>query len=112
MSGVGSGEGFMMGSAELATPIPFMDKTKFEMLKKMRFTMFVDAGQIFDKTTSSILYDRPLSAISIGVGLKIYIPGVGPLSIDYGLPITNVGAYGSKNGYFTFGTYGMGGYGW
>ena len=70
------------------------------------------AGVLFDPTISSVLYDRPMSAITAGVGLKVYIPGVGPVSVDYGIPITNPGSYGSKGGYFTFGTGGMGGYGW
>ena len=104
MNGVGSGNGFIMGSAELAVPLPFMDKVKFEFLKKIRFTMFVDAGHVYDKTISSILYDRPMSAITAGVGLKFYIPGAGPMSIDYGIPITHCGHYGRKSGYFTFGS--------
>ena len=37
-------------------------------------------------------------------GLKFYIPNVGPISIDYGIPLTNPGDYGSRGGYFTFGT--------
>ena len=64
---------------------------------------FVDAGKIFDPTIASTLYDRPLYAITAGVGLKVYVPGVGPMSIDYGIPLTNSGEYGSPNGYFTFG---------
>ena len=28
---------------------------------------------------------------------------MGPLSIDYGIPLTNPGSNGNKNGYFTFG---------
>ncbi|MCQ2740014.1 MAG: BamA/TamA family outer membrane protein [bacterium] len=107
MNGVGTGESFLMGSAELQTPIPFMDKFKYEILKNLRFAFFVDAGRVFDPTISSKLYDRPLSAISAGMGLRINIPKMGPISIDYGLPITNVGKYGSKSGYFTFGTGGL-----
>ena len=104
MNGVGSGDGFIMGSVELATPIPFMDKLKYDFFKKIRFTAFVDAGRVYDGTISSKLYNRPMSAITIGVGLKFYIPNVGPISIDYGIPLTNPGKYGSKAGYFTFGT--------
>ena len=112
MNGVGTGDAFLMGSAELATPLPFVDRFNFDILKRMRLTFFVDAGHIFDPTISSTLYDRPLSAITAGVGLKMYIPGLGAVSVDYGLPLTNTGRYGSDNGYFTFGTGGMSGYGW
>ena len=112
MSGVGTGDAFVMGSAELATPIPFVDRLKWDFFQKIRLTFFVDAGKVFDPTISSVLYDRPMSAITAGIGLKVYIPGVGPVSVDYGIPITNPGSYGSKGGYFTFGTGGMSGYGW
>lgn len=102
MSGVGTGDAFIMGSAELATPIPFLDKLKVQFLDNVRMTFFVDAGKIFNPTVSDIIYDRPMQAITAGVGLKVYIPGMGPLSVDYGIPLTNPGEYGSK-GYFTFG---------
>ena len=103
MSGVGTGNAFVMGSAEFATPIPFMDRTRIAFLNNLRFTMWVDAGKVFNGTVSDKLYDRPMYAISAGVGLKVYIPGMGPLAIDYGIPLTNPGRNGSKNGYFTFG---------
>ncbi|MCQ2744440.1 MAG: BamA/TamA family outer membrane protein [bacterium] len=103
VNGVGTGTSFVMGSAELATPIPFSDRFKIGFLQNLRLTFWVDAGQVFNPTIANVLYDRPLHAITAGVGLKITIPGVGPLSIDYGIPLTNCGEYGSKNGYFTFG---------
>lgn len=107
MSGVGTGDAYVMGSIEFATPIPFLDRTKVSrkvpFLNNIRLTAFVDAGKVFNPTIASTLYDRPLYAVSAGVGLKVYIPGMGPLSIDYGIPFTPVGDNGSKNGYFTFG---------
>lgn len=103
MSGVGTGSAFVMGSAEFATPIPFVDRTRIKFLNNVRLTAFVDAGKIFDPTISDTLYDRPMYAVSAGVGVKLYIPGMGPLSVDYGIPLTNPGANGSRNGYFTFG---------
>ena len=112
MSGVGSGDGFVMGSAELATPLPFSDRVKWDFFQKIRLTFFVDAGKVFYPTISSVLYDRPMSAITAGLGLKVYVPGVGPISVDYGIPLTNPGQFGSKNGYFTFGTGGMDYYGY
>ncbi|MBD5401662.1 BamA/TamA family outer membrane protein [bacterium] len=103
MSGVGTGNAFIMGSAEFATPIPFLDRTRIAFLNNLRFTVWADAGKVFDGTVSNTLYDRPMYAVSAGVGLKVFIPGMGPLSIDYGIPLTNPGSNGSKNGYFTFG---------
>lgn len=107
MSGVGTGDAFIMGSAEFATPIPFLDRTrlarKINFLNNIRFTVWADAGKVFNPTVTNTLYDRPLQAITAGIGLKLYIPGMGPLSIDYGIPFTNAGENGNQNGYFTFG---------
>ena len=109
MSGVGTGDAFVMGSMEFATPIPFLDRTRLSrskiggFLNNVRLTAFVDAGKVFNPTISSTLYDRPLYAVSAGVGVKLYIPGIGPLSVDYGIPLTPVGDNGSSGGYFTFG---------
>lgn len=102
MSGVGTGDAFVMGSAELATPIPFLDKLKVQFLDNVRMTFFVDAGKVFNKNVTDIVYDRPMQAVTAGIGLKVYIPGMGPLSVDYGIPITNPGDNGSR-GYVTFG---------
>jgi len=103
MSGVGTGNSFFMGSAEFATPIPFIDRTRINFLNNVRLTAWVDAGKIFNPYITDTLYDRPGYAVAAGVGMKLYIPGMGPLSIDYGIPITNPGTSGNKNGYFTFG---------
>lgn len=103
VNGVGTGTSFIMGSAELAVPLPFTDRLKVNFLQNLRLTFWVDAGKVYNPTTASYLYQRPLEAITAGMGLKITIPGVGPLSVDYGFPLTNPGPYGSKNGYFTFG---------
>jgi len=75
----------------------------------MRLTFFVDTGKVFDPTISNVLYDRPLHAITAGIGLRVSIPGIGPMSIDYGIPLINPGRYGSENGYFTFGAGGLNG---
>ena len=104
MSGVGTGDAFVMGSAELNTPFFFLDRIKkVPFFDNVKLSIFVDAGKIFNPTISDVIYNRPMQAITAGVGVKVYIPGVGPLSVDYGIPLTNPGAYGNKNGYFTFG---------
>ena len=103
MSGVGTGNAFVMGSAEFATPIPFMDRTRINFLNNLRFTVWADAGKVFSQPITDRIYDRRGYAIAAGIGLKLYVPGMGPLSIDYGIPLTNPGHNGNKHGYFTFG---------
>lgn len=103
ISTIGTGEGFMLGSAELTTPFFFLDRIpKAEFLDNIKFSLFVDAGQLYNGSITNKLYNRPEYGIAGGVGVKLFIPGVGPLSIDYGIPFTNVGA-GNKRGAFSFG---------
>lgn len=103
MSTIGTGEGFMMGSAELTTPFLFLDRIeKARFLDNIKLSFFVDAGHLFNGTVTNKLYNRPEYGIAGGVGIKLFIPGVGPLSVDYGIPFTNVGD-GNKRGAFSFG---------
>lgn len=102
MSGIGTGDGFMMGSAEFLTPIPFIDRfTEAKFLDNIRLAAFVDAGQIYGSTVTNEIYGRPLHAISAGIGVRVFVPGVGPLAIDWGYPLTGVG--NNSKGAFTFG---------
>lgn len=103
MSGIGTGTGFMMGSAEFQTPIPFIDRiTDAKFLDNIRIAAFVDAGQIYGSTVTNEIYNRPIHAITAGVGVRVFIPGVGPLSIDWGYPLTGI-PDGNSKGAFTFG---------
>ncbi len=100
---VGRGYGYVSGSLEYRTPIPLLDRiTSNQMVNNTRFAAFVDAGQIISPTVTQKLYGWPGYAISAGVGLRFFVPGLGPLSIDYGIPFTNVGDNNSKSGQFTF----------
>ncbi len=105
MGSIGTGNGFVMGSAELTTPVLFLDRIKkVPFFDNLKLSFFVDAGKLFGTDNiTNWLYDRPLQAVTAGVGLKVFIPGLGPLSIDYGIPITDPQGGSSRNGYFTFG---------
>ena len=103
MSEVGTGDGFMMASAELLTPLLFLDRIeKVKFFDNIRLAFFADAGKMFSQSVSDRMYDRPGEAISVGVGLRVFVPGIGPLSVDWGYPLTNVGD-GNRRGAFTFG---------
>lgn len=103
MSGIGTGQGFVIGSTELTTPFFFLDRIKqAPFLDNVKFAMFADAGQIYNGSISNQLYNRPEHGIAVGCGIRLSIPGVGPLSVDYGFPLTNVGT-GNSRGALTFG---------
>jgi outer membrane protein assembly factor BamA len=104
ISEVGVGDGYMLGSAEYRVPIPFIDRlTSNSFLNNLRLAAFVDAGTLFNKTIGTEVYDKPGYAITAGVGLRIFIPGLGPINLDYGIPITNTAGTDRNNGFFTFG---------
>ena len=104
ISEVGVGDGYMMGSAEYRVPIPFIDRlTSNTFLNNLRIAAFVDAGTLFGKTIGTQVYDKPGYAISAGVGLRVFIPGLGPINLDYGIPLTNTAGADRQNGFFTFG---------
>lgn len=103
MSGIGTGQGFVIGSTELTTPFFFLDRIKqAPFLDNVKFAMFADAGQIYNGSITNQLYNRPEHGIAVGCGIRFSIPGVGPLRIDYGFPLTNVGT-GNSKGALTFG---------
>ena len=100
---VGRGYGYVAGSLEYRTPIPFLDRiTSNQMVNNTRFATFIDAGQILSSSVTQDLYGWKGYAIAAGVGLRFFVPGLGPLSIDYGIPLTNVGENNSQSGQFTF----------
>ena len=104
ISEVGVGDGYMMGSAEYRVPIPFIDRlTSNSFLNNLRLAAFVDAGTLFNKSIGSEVYDKPGYAITAGVGLRVFIPGLGPINLDYGIPLTNTYGVDRKSGFFTFG---------
>lgn len=100
---VGRGYGYVSGSLEYRTPIPFVDRiTSNQFINNTRFAAFVDAGQIISPSLTQDLYRWPGYAVSAGIGLRFLVPGLGPLSIDYGVPITNPGPGNPNGGQFTF----------
>ncbi len=100
---VGNGEGFMMAVAEFRTPIPFIDRfLKYKIVRDVRLAFFLDTGKLFEETVTNQLYNYPGYAMSIGTGVIVPLPFLGPIRFDYGYPITAVGS-GNKRGRFTFG---------
>jgi outer membrane protein insertion porin family len=99
----GNGNGMMMATAEFRTPIPGLDKiTDNSFLNDMRLVSFLDAGRVFQNNIINDVYHYPGYGISAGFGLRIYIPGLGPIKLDYGYPLTTMGGGRSHAGRFLF----------
>jgi outer membrane protein insertion porin family len=87
------GDSYWFGSVEYS--IPIFEK---EGGVGLRFAMFYDIGAVAaDSYSISSDYDD-----DVGVGLRLNIPHLGPLRLDYGLPITH-DKYNSSSGQFQFG---------
>jgi len=99
----GNGMGMMMATAEFRTPVPFMSKiTENTFFNDMRLVAFLDAGKVINPNVVDDVYKYPGYGISTGLGLRIYIPGLGPIKLDYGYPLSALGGGQAKTGRFLF----------
>ena len=83
------GSSYWFGSVEYSIPI----------IDKLRFAMFYDIGMVYADP-----YDFDFSnyADNWGIGLRLFVPLLGPLRLDYGIPL-NSPDYAEGGGQFHFG---------
>ncbi len=87
------GDSYWFGSLEYSIPIFEQDGGV-----GLRFAMFYDIGAVGASSYSfSSSYDD-----NVGLGLRLNIPRLGPLRLDYGIPITT-DKYNGSSGQFQFG---------
>jgi len=88
------GDNYWYGSLEYS--IPIIEK---EGGVSLRFAMFYDIGAVggSDAYSFSSNFDD-----NWGLGIRLNIPHLGPLRLDYGIPITH-DSYNSSSGQFQFG---------
>lgn len=88
-SELGVGNRLGIGSAELRTPlyniVPYSKKIKF--LKDVDLAFFADAGVVGGNNRLNNLSERLNRAISIGVGVRVNLPLVGGVRVDFGFPL-------------------------
>jgi outer membrane protein insertion porin family len=89
--GLGIGSGFALGSVELRSKVPGLDKIKkVPFLDTIRLVAFADGGQLINKNDSiNNLFQRKGYGYSGGIGLRVNIPGLGPIRLDYAIPLTS-----------------------
>jgi len=82
------GNTFYYATAEYTIPI----------IERLRFALFYDIGNVY-----SDAYDFDFGNYSDnwGVGIRLNIPRLGPLRLDYGIPITH-DEFNSSSGKFQF----------
>lgn len=94
-SDLGSGSGMLMSSLELRhrLPLPKGDKHGAGGMilnyvdKNVRGVAFTDFGAVTGNSATNSLYNRSAMGASIGVGLRLNVPMLGLVRLDYGLPM-------------------------
>ena len=83
------GNSYWFGSVEYSIPI----------IDRLRVAFFYDIGMVYEDS-----YDFEFSnyADNWGIGLRLFVPMLGPLRLDYGFPITHPD-YAKGGGQFNFG---------
>lgn len=102
--GLGIGNGYLLSSAELRTKIPMAGKLKtIPVLNTISAATFLDAGTILGGSSLNSTFNRPGTGISTGLGLRLNMPGIGPIRIDYAIPLS-----GGKSEYIRHWNFGVG----
>ncbi len=88
------GNTYWLGSVEYTIPI----------IERLRFAMFYDAGSVYSDSfsfNSNTLRGEKFYNDNVGFGFRLNIPNLGPLRLDYGIPITR-DRFTSSTGRFNF----------
>jgi outer membrane protein insertion porin family len=90
-STLGTGTGMLMGTAEVRTRVPFLHTSENKVAKAidqhLKVTAWFDAGQVTGNNTSNALLGRSMMGASVGVGIRVKVPMVGMVRLDYGFPL-------------------------
>ncbi|MSU27724.1 MAG: outer membrane protein assembly factor BamA [Pedosphaera sp.] len=88
------GNTYWMGSVEYTIPL----------IERLRFAMFYDIGNVYSSSFSfnpNIAKGETMYQDNVGFGFRLNIPNLGPLRLDYGIPITS-DRNQNKSGRFNF----------
>lgn len=90
-SDLGTGTGMLMATAELRSrlPLPRNSKVAKTIDKHVKATAFFDVGQVMGNGMTNSLFSRSSRGASVGVGLRINVPMLGLVRIEYGLPLVS-----------------------
>jgi outer membrane protein insertion porin family len=92
--GLGIGNGYLMSSAELRTKIPAIGKMKnIPVLNSLTAATFLDAGTVLGGSSLNSQFNRTTRGVSTGLGIRVNMPGVGPIRIDYAIPLMGRSSY-------------------
>ncbi len=90
-SDLGTGSSMLMMTAEVRRKIPglaSMDNSVARMIDQhVKLDAFFDAGSVGGNGLTNSLYSRSNMGASVGVGIRVKVPMIGMVRLDYGLPL-------------------------
>ncbi len=88
-SDLGTGTAMLMATAEVRHALPFPKDSKLGNMvnKHVQAAAFLDVGGVSGNGLSNGLLSRSNMGASIGLGLRVKVPMVGLVRLDYGLPL-------------------------
>jgi outer membrane protein insertion porin family len=99
--GLGIGSGYLLGSAEIRAKVPLIGRMKsLPVLNSLAVATFMDAGTVLGGSRVNSLFDRPGAGIAAGLGIRLNMPAIGPIRVDYAIPLMGRGDY---TRYWSFG---------
>jgi outer membrane protein assembly factor BamA len=96
-SDLGSGSSYLMATAELRSHLPFLkgnNNTKVGRVmnavhNSTKVALFSDIGGVGGNNTVNSFYSRSNFGASVGIGLRLNLPMLGLVRLDYGLPLVS-----------------------
>jgi outer membrane protein insertion porin family len=90
-SDLGTGNSMLMTSAEVRHRIPGLKNIDSGIAraidKHVKLDAFFDAGQVGGNNLANSLEQRSTMGASVGVGIRVSVPMIGLIRLDYGLPL-------------------------
>ena len=102
-SDLGTGTSMLMASAEFRMPLPIPKGSPSSksgaivngIHNNVRLVAFADGGAVGGSSLYNSLYSRSNFGASVGLGLRMKVPYLGLISLNYGLPLV-APLYGGK----------------
>lgn len=92
--GLGIGNGYLLSTAELRAKVPMIGKLKtIPVLNSLSLATFLDAGTVLGESNFNTIFNRTGNGMSTGLGVRLNMPGIGPIRIDYAIPLAGGGKY-------------------
>ncbi|MBX9695470.1 MAG: BamA/TamA family outer membrane protein, partial [Cyanobacteria bacterium] len=88
-SDLGVGSSMLMATAEIRQELPIPTNTKVGKIIKdhVKAAAFFDVGRVSGNSLSNTLLGRGNTGASLGVGLRLKVPMMGLVRLDYGMPL-------------------------